>query len=376
MDNVRALPRGHARGQGPRTWQILFIVALAALSGSGTLLVLNVTAAVMQDPAIISPAAVLDSLPPLLPRAETSPPAAAQSANAGASLLPAKIEIPRSPTAITADSASRSLLQAAVEEGAESQGGGMSISLIRLNDGATASTAGDEVWYSASLFKLSVLYEVERQIDAGLIHRDDRLVITSADLAEDLGTAWDLPFADDGSVSVEEALDAMVTHSDNASAVAFLRLVGSNNVNASLESLGLTSTSLTTTDLPTTANDMALLMKALVTGQGLSEEATQEVLGLLLDQETRSGIPSGLPETYTVGNKTGNWEGATHDVAFIVAPSGTYVLAILSDRSWGWDAVSQATWHIFNAIEPETEPETEAATGSATGSATGREADP
>ena len=352
MDFVRALPRGQVRGPGPRTWLVSFILALAALSGSATLLFLNVTTVVLEDPAMLSPVKVLDSLPPIASRASPNN-KLAQPAAAAAVVAPAKprVVVPAAPTNRDFFAIQDPALEAALVDAYDSQGGGLSIALIRLEDGASAAINGDETWYSASLFKLSVLYEVERQIDARLIKRSDRLVLTAGDLAEDLGTAWDLPIAADGSVSIEEALDAMVTHSDNASAVALLRLVGSTTVDKSLASLGLTATHVTTEDLPTTASDMALLMGALATGKGLSDEATDEVRTLLLDQETRSGIPSGLEGDFKAGNKTGTWPGVTHDVAFISIDSGTYILAILTNRDWGWETVSNATWHIFNALE-------------------------
>lgn len=355
MDFVRALPRGHVRGPGPRTWLVSFVVALSALSGSATLLFLNLTTVVLEDPAMLSPVKVLDSLPPIVHRASTLEDSAEPVVAAAAAVLPATtpVTVPSALQTIDLTAEADPALEAALIDAHDSQGGGLSLSLIRLDDGATASVYGDDVWYSASLFKLAVLYEVEKQIDAGIINRSDRLVLTAGDLAEDLGTAWDLSLDASGSLSVADALDAMVTHSDNATAVAFLRLVGSTNVDATLEGLGLTSTSLSTEELPTTANDMALLMHAVFTGKGLSEESAEDARRLLLDQETRSGIPSGLEFEAIVGNKTGNWGGATHDVAFIVREDATYVLAILSNRDWGWDTVSNATWHIFNAIDSD-----------------------
>lgn len=356
MDFVRALPRGHVRGPGPRTWLVSFVVALAALSGSATLLLLNVTTVLLEDPAIISPVKVLDSLPPIVHRASPLEDTAEPAVAAAAAAMPATTPFTLPPIAQVIDFTAESdpLLEAALLDAHDSQGGGLSLALVRLDDGAAASINGDDVWYSASLFKLALLYEVEKQIDAGIINLDDPLVLTAGDLAEDLGTAWDLSFDESGAISVEDALDAMVTHSDNSTAVAFLRLVGSSNVDATLAGLGLTNTYLSTEELPTTARDMALLMHALYTGKGLSPESAEHARNLLLDQEWRSGIPSGIEGEVTVGNKTGNWAGATHDVAFIAREDATYVLAILSNRDWGWETIANATWHVFNTLDSDT----------------------
>ncbi len=96
---------------------------------------------------------------------------------------------------------------------------------------------------------------------------------------------------------------------------------------------------------------MALLMEAIVRGIGVDEAARAEMRDLLFHQHTRSGIPAGLPEDIPVGNKTGTWAGATHDIAFVEAPSGTYVLAILSDHDWDWDPIVRVSAAVYRAFE-------------------------
>ena len=71
---------------------------------------------------------------------------------------------------------------------------------------------------------------------------------------------------------------------------------------------------------------------------------------MLLDQRTRFGIPQGVPSGVPIGNKTGTWEGATHDVAFVDAPGGAYVIAILSDRGWEWSPLARVSKAVFEAM--------------------------
>mgnify|MGYP000362651245 CR=1 FL=1 len=66
----------------------------------------------------------------------------------------------------------------------------------------------------------------------------------------------------------------------------------------------------------------------------MSPQASAAMESLLLRQQIRDRIPQGVPAGVSVGNKTGNWTDATHDVAIVYAPWGTYVLAVLSDRPW------------------------------------------
>lgn len=240
------------------------------------------------------------------------------------------------------------MLQAALDDAVKDEGT-VSVVIKRLADGATASVNGDESWYAASLFKLAVLYAVERDVASGALHLDDRLYLTGEDYAEDLGTADWLPISDDGSLSLAEALEAMVTVSDNATAVALQHVLGSSLIDERLADLGLSKTSVHTYDLPTTASDMAILMESIVTGRGISQETSTYARALLQAQTTRSGIPSAVGDAI-VGNKTGTWSGATHDVAFVDGPGGLYVIAILTDGSWDWDRVARISEKMHEAI--------------------------
>ncbi len=222
--------------------------------------------------------------------------------------------------------------------------------VYRLSDGRGMVLNPDKVFYSASLFKLSTLYEVELQHTAGTLDFANAVQYSGADIEEDLGTLGSVPIALDGTLPMDEALDAMITKSDNSTAHALLRLVGNANVDAAIAKLGATKTSVNTTELPTTAYDMALIMRAVILGTGVSATDRDQMRSLLLRQETRSGIPAGLPAGVKVGNKTGNWDDATHDVAFVEAKTGTYIIAVLSDHAWDWTPISAVSEAVYKVM--------------------------
>ena len=242
------------------------------------------------------------------------------------------------------------LLLRAIEEAIGDDRGHLSVTVRRLSDGRSASIDGDRQFYAASTFKLAILYEAERQRSLGLLNLDDEIQLSEEDLSEDLGTLGEMPFEADGGVVIRKALKAMITVSDNSSAVALLHLLGGGAIDDTLRELGLTSTSVNTIDLPTTANDLAVLMEAIVSGRGVSAEARAEMRSWLLEQATRSGIPEGVPGGVAVGNKTGTWEDATHDIAFVDAPGGTYTIAILSDRGWEWPPLVRVSEAVYAAL--------------------------
>jgi beta-lactamase class A len=224
----------------------------------------------------------------------------------------------------TADRALEELLNEVLGASAPHYG----VVIKETRGGTGAEINPDQLFYAASLFKLPIMVEVFRQRSLGQLGLDDVLVADSIDLAEDLGTfRGDVgdPF------TVHELLDLMITLSDNTSAIMLMRSLPGRAVDGTMRDLGLEDTSVTDWELPTTAHDMALLMEAIALGWAVDTDASGEMLELLLRQTWRSRIPAGVPEGVPVGNKTGDWFDAAHDVAVVFAPRGIYVIAVLSD---------------------------------------------
>jgi len=130
---------------------------------------------------------------------------------------------------------------------------------------------------------------------------------------------------------------------------------GSANIDATLRSIGIETMTVNREELWTTAADLSRLMLAIYTGEGMTPEVRDFARGLLLNQTIRSGIPQALAGEIAgglqVGNKTGTWEGAQHDVAFVEDPEGAYVIAILTDGSYeGWQAMHRVAQSVQQTL--------------------------
>lgn len=335
----RAYPRLASRQSA---WLVLFMLGVISLFISALVLAGAVDDSRSHAAAAPTGAEAADEEPP----AALGTAVVAPSPEAVVPQPPAVITPVEPATARHGDPALLTAIETALGDRADHFG----VVVVRLTDGRSAVLNGDQVYYAASLFKLALLYDAGRLISTGSLDPDSRLQLTDTDFAEDLGTLGEVHIAEDGTVLVREALSAMVTLSDNTSAVALLHRLGGANIDATLREAGIENTSVNTEELPTTASDMARIMELIVRGDGLSEEATQLMRSLLLDQRTRTGIPQGVPRGIEVGNKTGNWEGATHDVAFVDAPGGTYIIAVLSDGSWEWDPLVAVSSAVYAAM--------------------------
>jgi beta-lactamase class A len=199
-----------------------------------------------------------------------------------------------------------------------------------MASGAGAVLNSDRVFYAASLFKLEIMYEVLSQVEQGLIALDDVLTLTPYYESFGLGPRATRLCQQ---LTVFEALQAMMSVSDNAAAVLLQDVAGAGNISASMAALGMTETQLLSKDLPVTARDVALLLDAIVRSEAVSPEASALMVELMLSEVLDNGISSPLPQEVEVAHKTGNWSNATHDAAIVYGPGITYLLVVLSDRN-------------------------------------------
>jgi beta-lactamase class A len=115
-------------------------------------------------------------------------------------------------------------------------GGTVGVAARNLASGAEAHVNADDLFPMASCFKVPVMVEVLRQVDAGALRLDDRLTLTEADKSP--GST--LIHCHEGlRPSVRDLLYLMITLSDNTATDMLWRLVGLASVNETMRGLGL-----------------------------------------------------------------------------------------------------------------------------------------
>lgn len=210
------------------------------------------------------------------------------------------------------------------------QKGDYAISVRQLGgDGWSASSNGTKVYTPASTYKLFVAYALLRRIEAGQMNWND-----SAAAGQ----------------TVSACFDNMIVNSDNTCAEWFGNRIGWKTITDMIHAVGLSSaTSLYTPGgFVATADDEALFLTKLQTGQLLSSDSTNRLLGVMQRQIYRSGIPAGVGSA--VADKVGFLDGLLHDAAIIYAPSGTYVLVVMTNGS-SWAQVADVARQIDNQLQ-------------------------
>lgn len=181
---------------------------------------------------------------------------------------------------------------------------------------------------AASLYKLAVLLHVESLVEAGTLSYGDTITIEDADVTID---GSDEP---PGTVmAVDDALESMITHSDNGAALAFMRLLGPDKINVTLRAQGMSGFRVAESpdeDNLVTAQALGTFFTALVEQRLLSPNASGRMLARLERQHINDRLPRDLPFGTVVAHKTGDLVGTTHDAGIIQTPEGPRVVAALT----------------------------------------------
>ena len=195
----------------------------------------------------------------------------------------------------------------------------------------------DVSFIAASIYKLGILVDVESLVDSGALKYSDTIEIQPEDITDDgsyevAGTV----------MTVDEALEAMITVSDNGTALEFWRSLGPDNINAALQKLGLADFHIATDDNDdntVTARVVGQLFALLAQRKLVSAAASDRMLARLERNQINDRLPAELPDGTIVAHKTGNLGFATHDAGIIYTPSGARVVVGLTANTDEEEAV-------------------------------------
>ena len=201
----------------------------------------------------------------------------------------------------------------------------------------------DEQVIAASLYKLGVLAEAERRVDAGELRYNDAITIQPEDIT------LDGSFEDAGTqLTLDEALEAMITISDNGSALALWRILGGANIDATLERAGVKNFHVAfddTEDNWATPRAIGTFFTLLAKRQLISAAASDRMLARLERQQINDRLPAQLPPGVVIAHKTGNLSGVFHDAGIIYTKSGPRVAVVMT-----WDAPYEEAANLISSI--------------------------
>jgi beta-lactamase class A len=213
---------------------------------------------------------------------------------------------------------------------------------IAIQDIATGATSGVNTGAempAASTIKIPVMVEVFRQLVTGKFDLNTKLKLRRAD--KDWGSG-DLADARVGSTyTVARLLSLMIDVSDNTATNMLIRLVGRQQINATMADYGLTHTRLRDFirsegngirwALRSSPADMAHLLGVMAKEQLIDEWSSRAMIGILRGQKHNTLLPEPLPPGTDIAHKTGTLHDTLNDVGIVYgAADEPYVIAVMT----------------------------------------------
>jgi beta-lactamase class A len=262
-------------------------------------------------------------------------------------------------------------LESQIQEIDQHLDGVMGIAIEDLTTGDHFFLHENEVFAQASSIKITVLANLYLQAQQGKLKLTDLYTVQSVDLVPDSDIMNGLT-PGVTRVTLRDLATMMVAVSDNSATNVLIDKVGMQNVNAMLDSLGLSHTRLRRKmmDLQaanegreniSTPREMMQLLDAIYHGKVLNKESTADFFKMLSTGKA-SFIPRDLPPDVKVANKPGELEAVRNDSGIVFVEGRPYVICVMTgylrnerDGEEAISKVSLATWRMFDRLSRATE---------------------
>ena len=226
------------------------------------------------------------------------------------------------------------------------------VAYMDLHTGDTLFLNADTAFHAASTMKVPVMIEIFRSAQAARIAMGQGIMLVNQFASIVDGSRYSLDQDADGDttlyrrlgqrVPIDTLLRLMIIRSSNLATNTLVALVGAPEVTTAMRRMGAEriqvlrgvedgkafDRGLVNT---TSARDMAVILRAIEEGRGITPSDRQQMIDILLAQEFNQKIPAGVPRGTRVAHKTGEITSHSHDAA-IVYPSSRrpYILVILT----------------------------------------------
>ena len=178
------------------------------------------------------------------------------------------------------------------------------------------------------------------------------------------------PDSDTVTARLFRLMENMVTFSDNESFNEMVRLqtegnqfnAGARAINRYLREQGYKETAVLHTLAPsatdpvglgssntTSVEDCGTLLEKIYRRECVSQEASDQMLSLLLNQDNRAKIPGAIRESVQIANKTGENDKSQHDIAIVYGDKTDYILCVMSENA-GKEAEAVAHIQTISAM--------------------------
>ena len=256
--------------------------------------------------------------------------------------------------ALAAASSDLSKLQTDLDEVCQAFHGKVGYCIVDLKSGKSVGRLQSEMFPSASTIKACVLYETLKQIELGKTTWETKLILPPP--TQRSKSMWAAYLAPGINPNLDGLCNLMMNYSDNAATVAISDHVGLENIEKSMNALGMTNTACTIhvpasnprlTKLRadfqnmgvTSPADMAKFLGLLYHNKLLTPASNERMIRMMSHEYWDDFVTGQIPPGVYVCSKVGALERSRSNIA-IVYGDHPYILTIYTDND------ADKTWTI------------------------------
>ena len=193
---------------------------------------------------------------------------------------------------------------------------------------------------AAGCMKLPIAVSLIKAVEDKKVDFMDKIKIQSADKVYGTGIIHEF---NEREYTVFELMVIMLIQSDNTAANKIIDIVGMEQINEDIRTMGLKNTRLnrktndertaiTDVENITTAYDLSKIWKHLSNGTFLNKDNGQMLIDILRRQQIKNKLALYIPDDLKIeiSSKTGDKKGVENDTAYLELPKGKFVFTILS----------------------------------------------
>ncbi len=201
---------------------------------------------------------------------------------------------------------------------------------------------GDIPMMAASVIKIPVLIETFRQIQAGMLKKDQLYVLEEGDKLTSCGCLNRMHAG--LNLTVQDLYNLMIILSDNTATNILIRLLGgTEEINGSLAKMGYQTCRVNRLLFDSEASDKGIenyvsgreigdMLEKMYRGKMIDRKSSEEMLEIMKSQRLKNKIPFYFQGCVPIAHKTGEDDGITHDVGIIFG-SQPFILCCMSNET-------------------------------------------
>lgn len=231
-------------------------------------------------------------------------------------------------------------LKKVIQKELDGKKGSFAIYVENLNTQEKYGVNENASYPAASLYKLVLMAATLKEVEDGNLKMDTVISGNKSRLTDILGSV-DFGYEDreeDIEYTVEEALTRVGRISDNFAAIMLtdkLRTIKAGEKDEGLlivmaKELGMSNTDFSADPISITATDVATFFRRLYSGQVVSKDASDKIIGYLGESKINDRIPAGVEEGVRVTHKTGELSKVRNDAGIVYLDGNPYLIVMLS----------------------------------------------